>query len=256
MAEADNAEPRRGLLSRLGRRTTSPPEAATSTPAAAPAEDEGWVQHEPGDGSGFEGWLYHYADGAIVSEDGTVYERLGAGPLTEAPAQPDPEPEPEPEPEPTTIPRFVEYSRSDLPNYALGAVLVVAAVAAVITLFLVTPDPSAGGFVLVACLAVIAAAAGWGLANWSPTVVSVRDGILEVARGNDVDEFDLRDPQTRVELGAQPGARSWQTTVANPGGKKVTVGARHVKAQHFTEIVEHHRNRLKVDGRGDQGDGA
>ena len=34
--------------------------------------DPGWVLHESGqDGTGYEGWLYHYADGAIVAEDGS-----------------------------------------------------------------------------------------------------------------------------------------------------------------------------------------
>ncbi len=151
--------------------------------------------------------------------------------------------EPAPEPQRSAIPSFVEYSPSELRNYALGAVLVVASVAAVITLFLVAPDPDTGGFVLVLCLGLLAAAAGWGLASWKPTVVSIRDGILEVSRGDQEDTYDLRDPDTRVDLGTRTGSPSWRAKVASPDGPTTVITAREVKARHFTEIVEHHRGR-------------
>src|SRR6478609_4964470 len=60
-----------------------------------PGADPGWVFHEGGDGS-FEGWLYHYADGAMVDAEGVEYVVPGS----EAEPEPEPEPEPEAEPEP------------------------------------------------------------------------------------------------------------------------------------------------------------
>jgi hypothetical protein len=238
--------PLRGLLSRLRRRTTS--EAAA---------DEGWVHHDSEDGTGFSGWLYHYADGAMAAEDGTVYEFSHSGAVVDTRPEPGPEPEPEPapgpepEPEPAAededqdIPVFAEYSPSDLPSYLLGATVVIASVAAVLALFRVAPAPSAGGFVVVICLAAIAVAAGWGLASWQPTIVSIRDGVLEVARAGREEEFDLRDPATRVELGRDPGSPRWKATVTRPDGRAATIDARQVKARHFTRIVEHHRHRLR-----------
>jgi hypothetical protein len=42
--------------------------------------DPGWVLHESGqDETGYEGWLYHYADGAIVAEDGSPVELADPG---------------------------------------------------------------------------------------------------------------------------------------------------------------------------------
>ncbi len=119
------------------------------------------------------------------------------------------------------IPDFVEYTPSELHSYTFCAVLVLAAVAAV------------------------AAVAGWALASWTPPVVSIRDGVLEVARGSREEYFNLRDPETRVVLGKQPGSPSWRTTLARPDGHTTVIGTRHVKASHFTRIVQHHRSRLR-----------
>ncbi len=60
--------------------------------------DPGWVFHEPADGAGYAGWLYHYADGVVVAEDGTEY------PATLPEQGPRPEPEEEVEPEPVAEP--------------------------------------------------------------------------------------------------------------------------------------------------------
>ncbi len=117
--------------------------------------------------------------------------------------------------------------------------------AAVLTLFRALPDSDTGGFVLVVCLALLAAGAGWALSAWNPAVVSIRDGVLEVTRSGHSDEFDLRDPETSVDLGSDPKSPSWKAKVANPDGKRVTIGARDVKARHFSEIVDYHRSRLR-----------
>ncbi len=162
----------------------------------------------------------------MVDEDGTVHEHTSTPAPTEMAPEPEPEPEPEtapepapePEPEPSPgqerseIPSFVEYSPSDLRNYALGALLVVVSVAAVITLFLVAPDPDTGGFVLVLCLGLLAAAAGWGLASWKPTVVSIRDGILEVCPAGIARRRMISAPRTPASTSA-PGP-------AHPAGER------------------------------------
>ncbi|MEO7351777.1 MAG: hypothetical protein ABIR34_05460 [Marmoricola sp.] len=245
-------------------------------PAAADVEtaDEGWVHHESTDSAGFTGWLYHYADATMVSEDGTVHEYTESGVLLEETAVPgpgqepeaepdqkpepepqpatqseaEPEPEPEPEPEESSVPGFVEYSPSELRSYAMGAVVVLASVAAVLALFRAAPEPDLGGLVLVVCLGVLAAAAGWALASWTPTIVSIQDGVLRVARGSHEDVFDLREPETRVQLSEKPGAPNWRATIAQADGRSVVVNAREVKARHFTEIVQYHRNRLPRPG--------
>ena len=123
--------------------------------------------------------------------------------------------------------------------------MVLASVAAVLTLFVVAPDPDFGGLVLVACLGALAALAGWALASWTPAIVAIREGVLEVARGPHVHRFDLRDPDTRLELGTQPGSPSWKTSVTNPEGHTSVISARQVKPRHFIEIVEFHRNRMR-----------
>ena len=46
--------------------------------------DGGWVFHEAADGSGYEGWLYHFADGEMADELGRLYEYDASGAIIEA----------------------------------------------------------------------------------------------------------------------------------------------------------------------------
>jgi hypothetical protein len=250
-------------------RTPAPPPGHDEATSESP--DPGWVFHESGPGGfGFEGWLYHYADGTRSSEDGTLYGYSESGAVTDATPEPEPElepepvavavasaeptPEPEPEPEPDSdsdsdsanIPGFVEYSPSDLRSHVLGTVLVLAAVASVLTLFLSGGDDTRTGFLVAGGLAVVALLAFWALVSWDPTTVSIRDGILEVSSGRREDQFDLRDPHTEVELGERPGSPSWRAVFKAPDSRTTTIGSQQVKARQFTEIVEHHRSRPRV----------
>ncbi len=139
--------------------------------ATEDSSDPGWVFHEPGaDGAGFEGCLYHYADGAMSSEDGTVHEYAASGAVLDATPEPEAEPErePEPESESSKIPAFVEYTPSDVRSYLLATVFVLAAVASVLTLFVSAPDANTAGFVVAAGLAILALAAWSGLAGRNP----------------------------------------------------------------------------------------
>lgn len=263
------------LSGRSGRTTPAP--ATPTSPAAAAADsskDEGWVFHEAGSAGGFEGWLYHYADGTMSAEDGTVYKHSASGTITEPTQEPEPqspsEPQPEPEPVPDSapasadtdepgkpeapeapeVPAFIEYSPSELPSYALATVLVLSSVAAVLTLLFTAEEPTSAGFVVAATLGVVAVAAYWSLVGWPPTVVTIRDGILEVSRGRREDRFDLRDPATRVDLGDQPGSRSWKARFSHPDGSTAVVGAQQVRARQFIQIVRYHRDRLRDPGAG------
>jgi hypothetical protein len=314
VADAQGPTPRRGLLSRLRRPGPThraapvPGEDSGTVSQVDPGETEavgGWVLHTADDGTGYAGWLYHYDDGTMAAEDGTVYEYADSGTVVDAAPAPEPEPEPEPEPDPEpepepepdpepepepeperepepdpepepepeperepepepdpepqpvrdpAIPSFIRYSPSSLRTYALASVIVLASIAAVLTLFVVAAEPNPGGFVLVACLAGLAAVAGWALSTWSSTVVSIRDGVLEVARGDQEHTFDLRDPETRIDLGKQPGSPSWKASFAKPETPAVVIGARDVRARQFTQIVEHHRAGPRTQDASDQTD--
>lgn len=166
---------------------------------------------------------------------------------------PDPEPDATPEPDtaPETdhqegrgnkaVPAFVEYSSGDAPRYVAGAVLLVASVAAVLVLVSAIADSSGSGVFVAALLALLAAGASWVLTRWEPTVVTVRDGRLEVTRGDDGDYFDLRDPATEVHLDGNPSSPTWRARFSEPEGSRATLRRTQVKARQFVDIVEHHR---------------
>lgn len=285
-AERPTDRPRRGLLSRLRAKRHQGEE--SSTPPVAPEtaqhddslsdersgnEDEGWVFHETGSDGDFEGWLYHYADGTMVDADGTVFEHVQGGAITQTQTQPEPEAEPEPEPEPVPapapapapkaepepepepdpvpepvadsapaeIPAFVQYTSSSLPTYVLGAVGLVAAVAGVLTLIAVLKDPSGSALLLPVLLGLVAAAAWWAFDRVNPATVTVRNGVLTVVRGDDTEEHDLRDPATDVRLGDDPRSRRWKAEVRTDDGPTSVIRASEVKARQFAQILEHHR---------------
>jgi O-antigen/teichoic acid export membrane protein len=225
-----------------GQGTTAPP---------PPAEEER-VRHEPMGRTGLIRWLYRGADGAAVAVPHTVCEHRESRPATETPAEREPEPDPGPRaatelvpaPEDSSqVPAFVEYIPSAAGGYVLGGVVVVASVAAVVTLFVAAAEPDPGGLLLAVCLGALAALAEWALSNWTPTIISIRKGDLVMARGSRVRYFDLRDPETRVELGEQPGLLRWRTTVTDRKGRQAVIGARQVNARHFIEMVEYHSGR-------------
>jgi len=177
--------------------------------------------------------------------EGTLHEHSESGALTDASTQPEQETEAEYGPEPAkVIPDFIQYSTSNLPIYVLGAMLALAAGASVLTLIVTAADPTTGELTIAALLAAVALAAGWALTNWSPPVIVIRDGVLEVANRRET-KIDLRDPQTRVELGDRPGSPGWKAVIGQPKGHDVVIRAQQVKARQFTEIVQHHRRNLR-----------
>ena len=140
------------------------------------------------------------------------------------------------------VPAFVEYSSGDAPRYVAGAVLLVASVVAVLVLVSAIADRSGSAFFVAVLLGVLAAGASWFLTRWEPTVVTLRDGRLEVTRGDDGDYFDLSDPATEVHLDGNPGSPTWRARFSEPEGSKATLRPTQVKARQFVDIVEHHRS--------------
>ena len=91
----------------------------------------------------------------------------------------------------------------------------------------------------------LAAAAGWAMGRWAPKVVTLRDGTLEVTRAGNGDRFDLRDPQTEVDLGTNTRSPSWQAKFSEPEGSRVTLRRHQVKVDQFVSVVQHHRAHLR-----------
>ena len=144
----------------------------------------------------------------------------------------------------------MEYSPTSARGYLLGAVLLLASVAGVLTLFVAISESSAAALVIAAGCMVLALVAWWALLSWSPTTVRVHDGVLDVARRDHIDRFDLADPATEVTLGSRPGLPGWTATFKEPNGPRVVIRSSQVKARQFTRIVEHHRARAHTGGAG------
>jgi hypothetical protein len=394
-----------GWFSRIGRDSTATPPSqdageATAEPSYAdsvdesrpgddaPAADPGWLLHD-GEKDAYDGWLYHFADGVTVTENGEVVELTVTQPETQSETAPDPqaqaepepavaepeaeaapeaeavpqaetqpepvaeleaddepepdvqpeaetdaqlvldleafteaaaapepeaapeneadeaadtevdadvepepedkaEPEPEPEPEPEAeaenktepepeaapdsqpdsetqpeaavepepetetrleaeltdeadFPSFVEYSPSHLPLYALGAVFVGASVISVLMIFLAVQDGTTNSLLRAGAVLLIALAAAWLILGWEPTVISVRDGLLEVSHGSRGQKADLRDPNVVAESSGKPGSPAWKLTVRRPNGKPIVVRGYQVRRRPFARIVAWHQ---------------
>jgi hypothetical protein len=172
-------------------------------------------------------------------------------PEAEAETQPEAAVEPEPEaetqltPEQTDeadFPSFVEYSPSHLPLYALGAVFVAASVISVLMIFLAVQDGTTNSLLRAGAVLVIALAAAWLILGWEPTVVSVRDGLLEVSHGSRGQKADLRDPHVIAESSGKPGSPAWKLTVRRPEGKPIVVRGYQVHRRPFARIVAWHQS--------------
>jgi hypothetical protein len=178
-----------------------------------------------------------------------------AEPEAEPPADAEPEPAPEPtaaEPEPeveverpSDIPRFVEYSPTHLRGYLLGAVFLVASVTGVLTLFVAVRDDSSAALVIAGGCMVLALVAWWALLGWKPTVVTIREGVLDITRGGHSEQFELTDPSTVVEFGGSPGSPRWTATIRNKNGPRTVLRSSHVKPRQFERIARHYRPRAE-----------
>ncbi len=142
---------------------------------------------------------------------------------------------------PPPIPAVVEYSPSNLRRYIYSLVFIAASMASVLSIFRVVNEATTGTLLVAAACLALACGAWWALIDWAPQVITIRDGVLEVARGPRVARFDLKDPGTRVIMGSTPRSPTWTTMVQDQGGSTVTIRASQVKALQFARIVEHHK---------------
>ncbi|MBV9832475.1 MAG: hypothetical protein JOZ82_12860 [Marmoricola sp.] len=136
----------------------------------------------------------------------------------------------------------MEYSPSNALLYGLGAVFVVASVLAVLALFPAIEHGAANDWVRTIAFGVIALAALWSMVAWEPSVVTVRDGTLEVGRGSGVEKADLRDPAVRAETSGGPSSAGWKLTVHRPDDQKpLVVRGNQVRRRQFERIVSYHQ---------------
>ena len=176
---------------------------------------------------------------------------------------PQPEPQPAPEPGPpavkeepqarSDIPRYVEYSPTNVRGYLLGSVFLVSAVAGVLTAFVALSEDSTPALVIAGGCGVLALVSSWALISWKPTVVSIRGGVLEITRGEHSDRFELEDPSTVVEFTGRPGSPAWTATIKHANGPRTILRSSHVKPRQFERIVRHHRARREPGAGGATG---
>ena len=173
------------------------------------------------------------------------------GPTTERAPELEPGPEPEPgsgpapplapDAHPAAIPAYVEYEPSVLRPYLYALVFIAASMASMLSILRVVQDATSTTLLIASSCMAVALVACWALLDWTPTVITIKDGVLEVARGHRMARFDLRDRATQVRMGATPWSPTWAAVVQDPDGSKITIRASQVKALQFARIVHHHR---------------
>jgi len=90
---------------------------------------------------------------------------------------------------------------------------------------------------------VLALVAWWALLGWKPTVVTIRDGVLDATRGGRTERFELTDPSTTVEFSGRPGSPTWTATIRNDNEPRTLLRPNQVKPRQFERIVRHYRRR-------------
>jgi hypothetical protein len=111
----------------------------------------------------------------------------------------------------------------------------------VIGIFWAVSEGSGQAVLGAAGLTALSMASWWALLNWTPPVVSISNGLLELSRGNSSETWDLRDPDTEITFNGRPSSRRWKAVVRTPDEKPATISARDVDASQFIEIVEHYQ---------------
>ena len=139
------------------------------------------------------------------------------------------------------IPRFIEFRSTSLLRWVVGAVFVVCAVAAVIATFRAVSAGSSDVVLAAVGLTALAMLSWWALLRWTPPIVSVSDGLLEVSRGATAASWDLRDPATEITFRGRPSSRSWRAVLRGPSGRPTTIRARQVDPAQFVDVVEHYQ---------------
>lgn len=142
------------------------------------------------------------------------------------------------------VPEFVEYRSSHAWRYLIAAAFVLLCVLAVVATLAALGRPSGRGFALALVLAAAAGLSWWALLNWAPRVVSIGNGFLMVARGDQATRIDLRTQADRIDLGSDPGSPSWRAVIRRPRGQRAVINAKQVEPAEFTRIVRHYIDQV------------
>jgi len=126
-------------------------------------------------------------------------------------------------------------------SLVLGATAAVAAMVAVLT-FVNGKLGSPFGIAMV----VVALVLAWGAARTRvvPVEVSVVRGIVYVEQGETRHRFDLRRPETAVEMLGRPGDAGWSVRFARKGLDPFVIDGSMVDAEEFTRQLREHRPDL------------
>lgn len=143
----------------------------------------------------------------------------------------------------TAIPPFVEYKPRGAYRPLLGVLFVAAAILAVVAIFWAVSKGSQTATGIAAGVTGFALAFWWGLLSWTPTIVSLSGSILEVARGQDGERFDLRSPRLVIDVDDDVNSRNWRTTITRPNGTELVIPASAVDPEEFSRIVKHYRGQ-------------
>ncbi|RNL60368.1 hypothetical protein EFK50_18660, partial [Nocardioides marmoriginsengisoli] len=148
----------------------------------------------------------------------------------------------QPAKDPEPIPRFVEFRPGNTLNYLFGALFLVFVVGAVIAIFVAVSNGGSPAVFAAAGMVLAAMASWWALLNWTPAIVSISNGTLEISRGASSTTWDLRDPATDLTMSGSPTSRSWKTVLKAKDGKQHTISSSTVEPEQFAQIVEHYRS--------------
>lgn len=126
-------------------------------------------------------------------------------------------------------------------SMVLGATAVVAAMVVLLTVLngkIGTPF----GIAMVLVTLVLA----WAAARTRvvPVEVSVVRGIVYIEQGESTHRFDLRKPETAVEMVGRPGERDWAVRFPRKGMEPFVIDASMVDAEEFVRQVREHRPQL------------
>ncbi len=114
-------------------------------------------------------------------------------------------------------------------------------------IFLAVQDGTTNSLLRAGAVLVIALASAWLMLGWEPTVVSVRDGVLEVNNGSRGQQADLRDPNVVADSSGKPASPAWKLTVKRPDAKPIVVRGYQVHRRPFARIVAWHQTHQRPD---------
>ena len=137
------------------------------------------------------------------------------------------------------LPEVVAYHPSLLPRHALLGGFALSSTGSVVAIFLLVEDGTSGEILAAGTILALALLTMWALLSWSPTFVTIRGHVLEVARGSVEHRVDLRVPECPVTIGPDPDSPLWKTVVRRESARSLVIRALHVEPRGFVEHVRH-----------------